>query len=80
MEYSFAYGRTDIAYLRGTLPIELDLHLLDTNESTWQHSTGNFQKIGQSGNWKRVTNGDITDRAGIMRLLSSFPQAQSWLG
>lgn len=59
----FAYGRPDCPLVRQIYPQGLSLPDLRRGQQRWQQSAAVFQDVDPGGNWRRVTDRDITDES-----------------
>lgn len=60
---SFAYGLPNKPFILQILPHGLNLPQLPKGDQLWQHSEAVQQRADAEGNWLRVTDATITDRA-----------------
>jgi len=59
----FAYGRPDHPIVRQIYPMGLSLPEVSPGQLRWQQSGTVYQDADPDGNWKRVTDQDITDES-----------------
>ncbi|PMV27255.1 MULTISPECIES: hypothetical protein [unclassified Pseudomonas] len=60
---SFAYGLPNKPFILQILPHGLSLPRVPKGDQVWQHSEAVQQRADAEGNWLRVTDATITDRA-----------------
>lgn len=59
----FAYGLPDNPYIQTILPHGLTMPKVPKGDQVWQHSEGVQQRVDADGNWSRLTDGMILDKA-----------------
>lgn len=65
---SFAYGMPNKPFILQILPHGLSLPQVPKGDQVWQHSEAVQQRVDAEGNWLRVTDATITDRASERRV------------